>query len=531
MAGGLRHSVLVRFLRTFALLSVASVLCSAETAAEKIFKEGESAEKKGDLFHAFLLFSEAVAMEPSNAQFAARKAALEESASTIARAKGGDRAEVWVEPNAPGDRPVRLPPRLKAPEGLKSFDFSGDSRTVIEKVMAAYGVTVVFEPGYQDPPRFRFKLENVGFDDAVRTLEAVSESFLVPMNDHLALMVRDTAQKRNEMAPAMSIAIPIPERFSAQDAQEMMTAVAQTLEIKKFQLDPGKRTIFMRDEASKILAARALLDELSQLRAQVEVDIEFLEVSKTSALGYGLQLPTASSIVNFSSFMGNTASAVNGLSQYIRFGAGASLFGIGIASSAVMATFTKSDSDVIMKSKVVAVDGQPTTLHVGEQYPIVTASYSGGSTSSIANGASGLIAPPTITYTDLGFLLKVTPSIHDEGEVTLEVSAEYKVLGTFDANGNPTILNRKYDGKVRLRLDESAIVAGLFQETRGDTISGYPGISRIPILGKLLSTTSINKGTDEVLLLLRPRLLNQPPWESPAPSVWVGTETKALTLF
>ena len=103
MAGALRHSVLVRFLRTFALLILAAAACSAESAAERIFKEGERAEKQGDLFHALLLFSQAAALEPANAQFAAHKAALESKAPMLERAKVDDRAEVYVEPNAPGD--------------------------------------------------------------------------------------------------------------------------------------------------------------------------------------------------------------------------------------------------------------------------------------------------------------------------------------------------------------------------------------------------------------------------------------------
>ena len=61
-------------------------------------------------------------------------------------------------------RAARMPPRLKVSEGLKSFDFLGDPKTVIEKVMAEYGLMVVFEGGYQAPPAFRFRLADVPFE-------------------------------------------------------------------------------------------------------------------------------------------------------------------------------------------------------------------------------------------------------------------------------------------------------------------------------------------------------------------------------
>jgi general secretion pathway protein D len=333
----------------------------------------------------------------------------------------------------------------------------------------------------------------------------------------------------------MAIAIPVPERISVQDAQEMMTAVAQTLEIRKFSLDPVKRVVYMRDQVSKIAAARTMFRNLSRLRAQVEVDVEFLEVTKSSSLGYGLQLPTASSLINFSSFLGNSgtsAASASGLTSFLTFGGGATFFGIGIAASAVMATFTKSDSDVILRSQVVALDGQAAELHVGEKYPLVTASYSGGSTSGIGTGqASGLIAPPTINFVDLGLVLKITPSVHEGGDVTLDINTEFKVLGASDANGNPSISNRKYTGKVRLKMDESAVVAGLVSTVDGDTRTGIFGLASIPWIGRLLRSNTINHSSDEVLVVLRPHLVAQGPWEDPTKPIWVGTESKPLTLF
>jgi general secretion pathway protein D len=540
----------VRFLQTFALLCAAVAVCPGEDFAERLYKAGQRAEKAGDKFHAFLLYSKAAAMEPANVEFAMHKAALQADAamsmtSRLAASEmapgemdevsGTTGAEELSDGEIAEARAARMPPRLKASEGLKSFDFVGDPKTVVEKVMAEYGLMVVFEGDYQAPPAFRFRLADVPFEVALRTLETLSNSFLVPVNDRLALVVRDTAQKRTEMSPAMAIAIPIPERVSIQDAQEMMTAVVQTLEIRKFSMDPVKRVVYLRDQVQKVVAARAMFSDLSRTRPQVEIDVEFLEVTKSSSLGYGLQLPTSSALVNFSGLLGNSGSAAAsaaGFSNFLTFGAGASFFGIGIASSMVMATFSKSDTNIILKSQVVTLDGMPATLHVGEKYPIVTATYSGGSTSTVASGtSSGLIAPPTITFQDLGLSLKITPSVHDQGEVTLEISTEFTVLGTSDANGNPSISNRKYEGKVRLRTDESAVVAGVMQSTDGDTRTGILGLASVPWIGRLLRSNTVNHSTDEVLLVLRPHLLDVPPWEYGAPPIWLGTETKPLTVF
>ncbi len=513
--------------------------CQGEDFAERLYKAGQKAEKAGDKFHAFLLYTQAAKLEPANAEFAMRKNALQADAAMSVKTSLDPSTEAattfsepWSDRETVDARAGRLPPRLKGSDEVKSFDFNGDPKTVIEKVMATYGLLAVFEGDYQTPPTFRFRMVDVPFEVAMRTLETLSNSFLVPVNERLALVVRDTPQKRAEMAPAMSIAIPIPERISVQDAQEIMTAVQQALEIRKFSIDPVKRVVYMRDQVSKVVAAKTMFRNLSRLRAQVEIDVDFVEVTKSSSLGYGLQLPTSSQIINFSSFLGNTPASSTGLTQFLTFGGGATFFGIGIAASAIMATFTKSDASVILKSQIVTVDGLPATLHVGEHYPIVTASFSGGGTGSVGQGAaSGLIAPPTVTYEDLGLVLKVTPSVHEGGDVSLEISSEFEVLGATNSSGLPTISNRKYEGKVRLKLDESAIVAGLVNTSDGDTRTGIFGLASIPGIGRLLRSNTVDHSMSQVLLVLRPRLTHLGPWEEGSKPIWFGTETRPLSLF
>jgi hypothetical protein len=95
-----------------------------------------------------------------------------------------------------------LPPAtLKGSPEKKSFNLKGDARTVFEQVASAFGIQVVFEAGYEPGTTFSYRLDSVGFADALRTLEQVSGSFVVPVNDHLALVVRDTPQKRTEVGP------------------------------------------------------------------------------------------------------------------------------------------------------------------------------------------------------------------------------------------------------------------------------------------------------------------------------------------
>ena len=139
---------------------------------------------------------------------------------------------------------------------------------------------------------------------------------------------------------------------------------------------------------------------------------------------------------------------------------------------------------------------------------------------------------PTINYQDLGLSLKITPAVHDSGEVSLDVDASFKSLGAADANGNPSIGNQEFQGKVQLEQGEWAVVAGLLQITHTYNPTGIAGLSSIPILGNLFRSQTKEDDRSEILLVLKPHIVAAPPWESaPLKPIWIGAEARPATVF
>jgi hypothetical protein len=65
----------------------------------------------------------------------------------------------------------------------------------------------------------------------------------------------------------------------------------------------------------------------------------------------------------------------------------------------------------------------------------------------------------------------------------------------------------------------------------GRNISGLAGLSEIRFLGALVSTHEHDTSRDQVILLLRPRLLNVPPSEHVPHAIAVGTDSRPTTIF
>jgi general secretion pathway protein D len=516
-----------------------AVLGAAGDSASRLAAEAAKAQKAGDTFHALLLYVRAAELDPSNLELRKRRDALAGVAALSAasnteppnteehKSVQEQLAEGELSPAEISDLPEALPPpRLKPSPVRTKFDLRGNARDIATKVAAEFGVTVEVDGAYQPPPDFLFRTGEMDMDEAFRAFEAAANSLLIPFNDHSVLLWRDLPQRRTDGLPMMTLAIPIPERLAAQDAQEIVTAVQQTLEIRRIQADPLKRTVYVRDSVPKVLAARQLFQNLSRLRGQIEVDVQLISIDKSTTTNLGVNLPTSSEILNFGNFLHNVPS-LGSFAQFATFGGGKTLFGIGVASAEAFALVTRSDSRTVLLSQIVTLDGQAGSLHVGDRYPIITNGYYGNTSGT----GTVYTPPPTVNFVDLGLVLKVTPAMHEDGEMTLDVDAQFNVLGPTAANNIPAINQNKYTGKVRLASDEWAVIAGLTQDDRSTAVNGVAGLARIPLIGHLFRQDTYSKNHSEVWIVLKPHVIDLPPWEFPTQELWVGTESKPLPVY
>jgi len=536
------------FVRIFPILLVLAMATGAwASEASELYKEGRKAEKAGHVARAYLLYSEAAALEPSNKVYWSRTLALQSRAAMESKVMP---QAVTAEAVAPGidpapepeaDAPQLAPPtpqdlaearkplpptRLNAAPGVKDFNLRVNAKTLFETVAHAYGLDCVFDGDYKAAETIRFQMDQVDYREALHALEAVTESFLVPISGRIFMVVKDTAQKRKEEEPFAVVIVPLPEPTTQQDLTAMVTAVQQACGIQKVAWDSHANIVLLRDSVSKVLAAQQIFKDLLYPRPQILLDMDFIEITDSKSLNYGLPLQSSFPLASFSTFMQNVPQLAQNISGMLRFGGGAALIGIGIANLQLVASLTNANSHLLLHASARSIDGQPATIHVGQKYPILTAGYFGPSNFS---GPGAYTPPPSFTFEDLGLSLKATPHVHGQDEVTLSVEAEFKVLGGSASNGIPIISNRSLKSDVTLKMGEWAEVAGLIDDEDARSIAGIAGLAGIPVIGPLTSNVTRTSSTDRVLVLLRPTLLTPPPDNSLTHVYRMGAEMRPLT--
>lgn len=501
---------------------------------EQLFRQAQKAEHDGEIVKAYLLYAEAAAADPTNIDYWSRAQALRPAASLMEpsppkpQGLSSDKLDRTLfgsisEAEFEQARKPLPPPRLQAEAGRRDYDLQGDSKALWEQMAAMLHLRLLFDPDYKPTHAFHFELSEADYRAALHALEASTDSFLVPISPSLIFVANDTTQKRKDFEPTASVAIPFPETLDAKEIQEVATGIRGALDSPKLTVDQTRRLILIRDTVTKVRLAEKLLRDLLRPRPQVTVEVELLTADVSSSLNYGIASPTSFAISSFVQRANLINYFPSGFTNFLAFGGGASLLGLGITNAQLFASVTKSTAESIFDGKVAAVEGLPASLHVGEKYPIVTNEYIG----STGSGGTVYTPPPTVNFEDLGLVLKVTPHIVSADEVALDVDAEFKLLGPTTSNGIPIVLSTQYQSKVEVKAGEWAVLSGLMTSQEAKSITGLPILSYIP----LLRNNTITKDRGTTLIVLKPHVTLAPAREDSAWRAWAGSETRMPVEF
>jgi general secretion pathway protein D len=259
------------------------------------------------------------------------------------------------------------------------------------------------------------------------------------------------------------------------------------------------------------------------------MEVQFLSLDSDRSYHYGASLPTTFQLLNFgaASALKSILPTIANATTFLTFGGGATLFGLGLADATIFATYANSFTRVLYDATVVVADGQSANFHIGDKYPIPQTLYTG------FQQTSGSIYNPIgqITLEDLGLILKLTPRVDGEGEIKLDVEANYKSLGAQTFNTVPAINEREFKGSVILREGEWAVIGGMDADTHNVAVKGLAGLSQIAVLNQLLSENTRDTQSSKTLVVIKPVITRLPMSDAISPQYFLGPLRGDRVLF
>lgn len=181
---------------------------------------------------------------------------------------------------------------------------------------------------------------------------------------------------------------------------------------------------------------------------------------------------------------------------------------------------TQGSVQVLSSPRVSTVNNQKAVIRVGADEYFVT-----GVSNNTTNTATTTTSTPNVELSAFfsGISLDVTPQISEDGEVILhihpvvsDVTDQQKIFTVGDKNFSlPLALRgiRESDSIVKAGNGQVIVLGGLMQESKNNTDGKRPLLGDIPILNALFRTKSNVKSKTELVILLRPIVVDDNAWK------------------
>jgi general secretion pathway protein D len=416
-----------------------------------------------------------------------------------------------------------LSPRSQSPITLRFPDQS--LQKVFETLGKVAGVNVLFDDGFRDK-RTDVNLTGVTFQEALDQLALTNHLFYKVLDQNTVIIVPESAQKRRQYEELML------RTFYLQNAEvkEVEAIVKNIVGIQKVVSNATLGAITVMATPDQLALAERIVEANDKARGEVMVDVEILEVNRTLIKQYGIQLSNYEASVTLAptGASGEVGGGFTNVRAQILSSLNLSDYVVSIPST-LLARFLQNDSTVriLASPKLRAAEGKSTELKIGTEVPIPVTTFT-----ATQAGTSTFAPATTFNYRNVGVNLKLTPRVSPSGDITLEVVAEFSLLGDDRNVGTgqnpiivPTFLTRNVNGIVRLKDGETSLIGGLVQGRTAATLGGALGVESIPIIGKLFQSTQKRIEDTEILISMTPHLVRVPKLtEQDLGSLFTGTQ-------
>jgi pilus assembly protein CpaC len=125
----------------------------------------------------------------------------------------------------------------------------------------------------------------------------------------------------------------------------------------------------------------------------------------------------------------------------------------------------------------------------------------------VQGSTGGTAAAVTISFRPYGVKVDFTPTVNDDGTIRLKVAPEVSTLDYSNAVSIsgfviPALSTRRAETEVEIQSGQSFALSGLLDHRTTESLSQIPGISRIPILGKLFVSKQYSHSVVELVVMV-----------------------------
>lgn len=398
--------------------------------------------------------------------------------------------------------------------------------TAIEQLAQMMKLNVIFDTmvvNQMKMIKLTVELRDVTYPRALEMILKTNNLMYAQIDSRTVVVASDNPQQRMKYEPYAV------RTFYVKNAtlDEARGAIQGSLATKNITSVKQLNAIIVRDTPANLELVENLLNSIDKSKAEVLIDVNIYEVSRTDLLQIGNQFnPTgdADKGVPGLSFFGGIGRDIVGGTRILEGPLG---IGLGLPTSALSFFQNKGKSKLLASTQVHVLDNEANAVRIGQRVPIQTAALPSFTTVSDsaarrANNQAGLtntdlslglngslgVGIPQIQYENVGLNIDITPNVYED-DVQMKMKVESTSVDASTGKLTPTFNQRTMTSVARVKDGQTTLVAGVSQNIEGKVTKGLPLIGLIPILGRFFSTPETDNRQSDVVITVTPHILRR----------------------
>jgi len=469
-------------------------------ASQEHFLRGRRLTATGKLDQALVEYQVASELNPASGDIdeALRVTRIKLRAKVVVGREGKTELQTLI------DRTRDLPPPgMDLPTGVKmpaSLTFrDATSREVFTAISRLANISLIFDSAFRDTP-VTVDLRNASLDDALNTVAGATRTFFRVTAPKTIVVIPDTPAKRREYEEEIVRTF----YLSNADLKETMDLLRMVLDARRISPTTATNALTIKDSPERIAAAARVITAIDKARPEVIIDVELIEVDRTKLQEYGLQLasPGSPTSPGLNGSIGvNTPTAGISL-QALRNLSQSDLLLASLPSLYYRLLKSDTNTRTLANPQLRTTDGTPAHAGFGDQVPVPVTTFS-----PIATGGVAQQPITSFNYQNIGVNIDITPRTHHDDDVSLDLKIGVTNISGTGFGGLPTFGNREIKTIIRLRDGETNMLAGLIRDEERHSLDGLPGLSDMPLVGRLFGHTTKSTTQTDIILTLTPHII------------------------
>jgi len=388
---------------------------------------------------------------------------------------------------------------------------------ILKALGKAGGKNILFDPDFRDS-KLKISLEDITLREALERICLIKKLFIKILDEKSLLIIPDTSSKR-KMYEEQVIKNFYLSNISADECAKIISKVCK---MKNLFVNNELNMITIREIPQRVALVEKLVNFYDKRKAEVMIKVEIMEVNKDKLKEYGVELS------QYQISQGITSLSEEGTVKGNRFYyLDSSDFSFTLPN--ILYKFLENDGEsrIIAEPQVRGEDGKKIEIKLGDKVPVPRTSF-------VPFATGGVNQQPITSFDllDVGIGINITPQIHHNGEVTLDLSFQLSFITSPGTSTiPPTIGNRMVKTNIRLKDGETGVLAGLIRNSERTSLKGVPGLNKIPILKNIFSSNKRQVTQTDIIISITPYIIRMPDInEEDLKALKSGTEDKIYLI-